>query len=99
MELAPTQQEKLYSDIMAVMGTLKWTDLTQLITQVNGNTTLHEQVLAAILNYTKTQLKADVKYEDWTLRVNVAGLVTLLSYNSFLFFNAFFFFLHRVTYV
>lgn len=64
MELAPTQQEKLYSDIMTVVGTLKWTDLAQLIAQVNGNASLHEQVLAAILSYTKTQLKAEVRYED-----------------------------------
>ncbi|XP_018938762.1 protein C19orf12 homolog [Cyprinus carpio] len=64
MEMGPTQQEKLYSDIMAIVGTLKWTDVAQLITQVNGNASLHEQVLGAVLNFTKNQLKADVRYED-----------------------------------
>lgn len=64
MEMAPTQQEQLYSDVLAILGTLKWTDVSQLIAQVNGNATLHEQVLGAILNYTKNQLKADVRYED-----------------------------------
>ncbi|KAF4110897.1 hypothetical protein G5714_007928 [Onychostoma macrolepis] len=61
MEMAPAQQEQLYSDVMAILGTLKWTDVPQLIAQVNGNATLHEQVLGAILNYTKNQLKADVR--------------------------------------
>lgn len=64
MEMGPTQQEQLYSDIMAIVGTLKWTDVAQLITQVNGNASLHEQVLGAILNFTKNQLKAEVRYED-----------------------------------
>ncbi len=64
MEMTSTQQEQLYSDVMAILGTLKWTDVPQLIAQVNGNATLHKQVLGAILNYTKDQLKADVRYED-----------------------------------
>lgn len=64
MEMAPIQKDQLYSDVMAILGTLKWTDVPQLIAQVNGNATLHEQVLGAILNYTKNQLKADVRYED-----------------------------------
>ncbi|XP_043099469.1 protein C19orf12 homolog-like [Puntigrus tetrazona] len=64
MEMAPAQQEQLYSDVMAIVGTLNWTDVAQLIAKVNGNATLHEQVLGAILSYTKNQLKADVQYED-----------------------------------
>lgn len=64
MEMTSTQQEQLYSDVMSILGTLKWTDVAQLIAQVNGNATLHKQVLGAILNYTKDQLKADVRYED-----------------------------------
>ncbi|XP_016102657.1 protein C19orf12 homolog [Sinocyclocheilus grahami] len=64
MELSHTQQEKLYSDVMAIVGTLKWTEVAQLIAQVNGNASLHEQVLGAVLNFTKNQLKADVRYED-----------------------------------
>ncbi|KTG47519.1 hypothetical protein cypCar_00022102 [Cyprinus carpio] len=64
MEMAPTQQEQLYSDVMAILGTLKWTDIPQLIAQVNRNASLHEQVLGAILNFTKNQLKAEVRYED-----------------------------------
>ncbi|XP_016391071.1 protein C19orf12 homolog [Sinocyclocheilus rhinocerous] len=64
MEMTPTQQKQLYSDVMAILGTLKWTDLPQLIAQVNRNASLHEQVLGAILNFTKNQLKAEVRYED-----------------------------------
>lgn len=64
MEMTSTQQEQLYSDVMSILGTLKWTDVAQLIAQVNGNANLHKQVLGAILNYTKDQLKADVRYED-----------------------------------
>lgn len=64
VEMGPTQKDQLYSDVMAVMGTLKWVDVAQLIAQVNGNAALHEQVLGAILNFTKNQLKADVQYED-----------------------------------
>lgn len=64
MEMSPKQQEQLYSDVMAIVGTLKWTEVVQLIAQVNGNASLHEQVLGAVLNFTKNQLKAEVKYED-----------------------------------
>uniref|UniRef100_A0A672RK88 Chromosome 19 open reading frame 12 n=1 Tax=Sinocyclocheilus grahami TaxID=75366 RepID=A0A672RK88_SINGR len=64
MEMAPIQQEQLYSDVMAILGTLKWTDVPQLIAKVNKNASLHEQVLGAILNFTKNQLKAEVRYED-----------------------------------
>ncbi len=51
------------------------TDVPQLIAQVNGNATLHKQVLGAILNYTKTnsKLMCGMKTDRW--RVNVTGLV------------------------
>ncbi|NP_001004633.1 protein C19orf12 homolog-like isoform X1 [Danio rerio] len=64
MELTPSQQDKLYSDVMAIVGSLKWTDVPQLMAQVHGNSSLQEQVLGAILSYTKNQLKAEVKFED-----------------------------------
>lgn len=63
MELAPAQKEKLYSDVMAVLGTLKWTNPAQLISHVMGNGVLKEQVFAAVLSYATNELKADVKYD------------------------------------
>ncbi|KAA0723568.1 Protein C19orf12 -like protein [Triplophysa tibetana] len=63
MELAPAQKEKLYSEVMAVLGTMKWTNPAQLISQVMGNGVLKDQVLAAIVSYATKELKADVKYD------------------------------------
>ncbi|KAL1007120.1 hypothetical protein UPYG_G00082280 [Umbra pygmaea] len=64
MELPPHEQERLYADIMAVLGSLDWTDVVQLTTLVMGNATLQQQVTAALLSYITTELKAQVKYGD-----------------------------------
>lgn len=64
MELPPAQQEKLYQDIAAVLYCLDWTDAAQLIALVMGNTTLQQQVTAALLNYVTKELKAEVCYKD-----------------------------------
>ncbi|XP_029902953.1 protein C19orf12 homolog [Myripristis murdjan] len=64
MELPPSQQQKLYSDIMAILGNLDWTDVAQLIALVMGNATLQQQVTAALLNYVTKELRAEVRYGD-----------------------------------
>ncbi|KAM6978003.1 protein C19orf12 homolog [Aplochiton taeniatus] len=64
MELPPTQQEKLYNDIMSVLGNLDWTDVAQLVAFVTGNATLQQQVVAALLSYVSKELRAEVRYKD-----------------------------------
>ncbi|KAM3877207.1 protein C19orf12 homolog [Diretmus argenteus] len=64
MELPPNQQQKLYSDIMAVLGNLDWTDMAQLAALVMGNATLQQQVTAALLSYITMELRAEVRYGD-----------------------------------
>ncbi|XP_056134764.1 protein C19orf12 homolog [Lampris incognitus] len=64
MELPPSQQKKLYSDIMAILGNLNWTDAAQLVALVMGNATLQQQVTAALLNYVSKELRAEVRYRD-----------------------------------
>ncbi|KAM9860473.1 protein C19orf12 homolog [Aulostomus maculatus] len=64
MELPPAQQQKLYRDILAVLGSLNWTDAAQLIALVMGNATLQQQVTAALLNYITKELRAEVSYRD-----------------------------------
>ncbi|XP_042340561.1 protein C19orf12 homolog [Plectropomus leopardus] len=64
MELPPTQQKKLYDDVVAVLGNLDWMDAAQLIAFVMGNATLQQQVTAALLNYVTKELRAEVRYQD-----------------------------------
>ncbi|XP_073320376.1 protein C19orf12 homolog [Pagrus major] len=64
MELPPTQQKKLYNDVVAVLGNLDWMDAAQLIALVMGNATLQQQVTAALLNYITKELRAEVRYQD-----------------------------------
>ncbi|KAL6461312.1 hypothetical protein MHYP_G00294560 [Metynnis hypsauchen] len=64
MELPPQQQQKLYSDVMAILGTLDWVDGVQLVTLVMGNTTMQQQVAAAVLSYVTKELRAEVRYGD-----------------------------------
>uniref|UniRef100_A0AAR2LG14 CS012 protein n=1 Tax=Pygocentrus nattereri TaxID=42514 RepID=A0AAR2LG14_PYGNA len=64
MALPPQQQQKLYSDVMAILGTLDWVDVVQLVTLVMGNATMQQQVAAAVLSYVTKELKAEVRYGD-----------------------------------
>ncbi|XP_062405727.1 protein C19orf12 homolog [Sardina pilchardus] len=64
LELPPNQQQKLYSDIMSVLGSLDWTDVAQLTALVMGNATLQQQVVAALLSFATNELKAQVQYGD-----------------------------------
>lgn len=64
MELPPIQQKQLYDDVMAVLGNLNWTDAAQLIALVMGNSTLQQQVTAALINYVTKELRAEVRYHE-----------------------------------
>lgn len=64
MELPPQQQRKLYSDVMAVLGSLEWTDAVQLIALVMGDANMQTRVLAIILTYITKELNAEVQYGD-----------------------------------
>ncbi|XP_067351050.1 protein C19orf12 homolog [Channa argus] len=64
MELPSHEQQKLYKDVMVVLGSLDWMDAAQLIGLVMGNTTLQQQVTAALLNYVTNELRAEVCYKE-----------------------------------
>lgn len=64
MELPPSQKQKLYKDVVAVLGNLNWMDAAQLIALVMGNATLQQQVTAALLRYITKELRAEVRYQD-----------------------------------
>lgn len=64
MELPPPQQRQLYESITAVLGNLDWTDAAQLVSLVMGNSTLQQQVAAALISYVTKELRAEVRYKD-----------------------------------
>lgn len=64
MELPPSQKQKLYKDVVAVLGNLNWTDAAQLIALVMGNATLQQRVTAVLLNYIAKELRAEAHYRD-----------------------------------
>uniref|UniRef100_A0A8B9KJZ3 CS012 protein n=1 Tax=Astyanax mexicanus TaxID=7994 RepID=A0A8B9KJZ3_ASTMX len=64
LEMTPDQQQKLYEDIMAVLGSVNWTDVAQLTAIVMGNASLQQQVTAALLAYVQKELQAEVHYVD-----------------------------------
>lgn len=64
MELSPQQQQKLYDDLMVILGDIQWTDLAQLTALVMGNSMLKQQVTAALIGYISKELQAEVHYVD-----------------------------------
>ncbi|XP_047452586.1 protein C19orf12 homolog [Mugil cephalus] len=64
MELSPQQQQRLYGDLMAVLGNVQWTDVAQLSALVMGNAALKQQLTAALLSYVTKELQAEVHYVD-----------------------------------
>ncbi|XP_071403296.1 protein C19orf12 homolog [Centroberyx affinis] len=64
MELPPAQQQKLYTNIVAILANLDWTDVAQLVALVMGNATLQQQVTAALLSYVAKELRAEVRFGD-----------------------------------
>ncbi|KAM6951933.1 protein C19orf12 homolog [Lycodopsis pacificus] len=63
-ELSPQQQQQLYGSLLAVLGDIQWTDLSQLTALVMGNTTLKQQLTATLLGYISKELQAQVHYVD-----------------------------------
>lgn len=78
MEMTTEQQQKLYEDIMAILGSIDWTDVAQLTAIVLGNASLQQQVTAALLSYIHKELQAEVQYVDWPLRQMDIDIVLLL---------------------
>lgn len=64
MELTPDQQQRLYEDIVAILGSITWTEVAQLTALVMGNASLQQQVTAALLSYVHKELQAEVHYVD-----------------------------------
>lgn len=64
MELSPQQQQKLYDDVMAILGDIQWTDMVQLTALVMDNATLKQQLTGALLSYITKELQAEVHYVD-----------------------------------
>ncbi|KAI5623855.1 protein C19orf12-like, partial [Silurus asotus] len=64
MEMTPEQQKKLYEDVMAILGSIEWTDVAQLTAIVMGSTSLQQQVTAALVTYIHKELQAEVHYLD-----------------------------------
>ncbi|XP_053741930.1 protein C19orf12 homolog [Synchiropus splendidus] len=64
MELTPQQQQKLYNDLVAVLGDVQWTDIAQLTALVMSNSSLKQQLTAALLGYVTKELQAEVQYVD-----------------------------------
>lgn len=64
MELSPQQQQKLYDDLMVILGDIQWTDVIQLTALVMGNQALKQQLTAALIGYVTKELQAQVHYVD-----------------------------------
>ncbi|XP_017314112.1 protein C19orf12 homolog [Ictalurus punctatus] len=64
MELPPQERQKLYSDISGILGSLQWTDITQLMIMVRSNNTLLQGVTAGIQSFVSKNLGAAVEYGD-----------------------------------
>ncbi|KAL2093795.1 hypothetical protein ACEWY4_011107 [Coilia grayii] len=64
MEMTLDQQQKLYTDVMAILGTIQWTDVAQLTAVVMGNVSLKQQVMAALMGHVHRELQAEIHYVD-----------------------------------
>ncbi|XP_071756461.2 protein C19orf12 homolog [Centroberyx gerrardi] len=64
MELAPQQQQKLYDDVMAILGEIQWMDVAQLTALVMGNAALKQQLTGALVGYITKELQAEMHYVD-----------------------------------
>ncbi|KAJ8417716.1 hypothetical protein AAFF_G00225590 [Aldrovandia affinis] len=64
MELAPKDKQKLYKEVMVVLGSFDWSDVAKLTVLVMGNAMLKQQVIDALVSYVKGELGADVQYGD-----------------------------------
>ncbi|XP_001343826.1 protein C19orf12 homolog [Danio rerio] len=62
MEMPPQQKNKLYSEVMAVLGNLDWVDMAQLILLVMGNSSLQMRVLTTLISFATKELGAKIEY-------------------------------------
>ncbi|GAA6070887.1 protein C19orf12 homolog [Tachysurus ichikawai] len=64
MELPAQEKQKLYSEISVILGSLDWTDVSQLMFIVRGNNTLLQSLEAGIQSFVNKSLGAELKYGD-----------------------------------
>ncbi|XP_006867445.1 PREDICTED: protein C19orf12 homolog [Chrysochloris asiatica] len=64
MELPAAEKQKLFRKATAIVGHLDWTDIVQLTALVMGSEALHQQLLALVVNYITTELRAEIQYGD-----------------------------------
>ncbi|NWX26645.1 CS012 protein, partial [Notiomystis cincta] len=64
MELPAAEKQKLYTEAVAIIKNLNWTDAAQLIGLVMANHGVMEKVLAVLVTYLTSELKAQIKYEE-----------------------------------
>ncbi|XP_070254200.1 protein C19orf12 homolog isoform X2 [Myotis yumanensis] len=64
MELPRAEQEKLLSQVTALVRHLEWTDAVQLTMLVMGSEALQERLLALLVGYVTKELQAEVQYGD-----------------------------------
>ncbi|KAM9494261.1 protein C19orf12-like [Clarias gariepinus] len=63
MELPSHERQQLYSDISAILGSLDWTDASQLMVLVRADNTLLQKVEAGIQSFVSKSLGAVVEYD------------------------------------
>ncbi|XP_053085506.1 protein C19orf12 homolog [Pangasianodon hypophthalmus] len=64
LELPSRERQKLFSEISAILGSMDWTDVTQLMFMVRGDNTLLQRVEAGIQSFVRKNLGAVVEYGD-----------------------------------
>lgn len=56
MELPQAEKQKLYDDVVVVLGNLTWKDAAQLIAVVMSNAALQQRVSDVLQNYIKKNI-------------------------------------------
>ncbi|NXL77065.1 CS012 protein, partial [Leptocoma aspasia] len=64
MELPAAEKEKLYTEAVALVKNIHWTDAAQLIALVMSNSALTEKLLGVLTTYLTNELKAQIKYGE-----------------------------------
>ncbi|NXG43282.1 CS012 protein, partial [Psilopogon haemacephalus] len=64
LELSPAEQQKLYSEAMAILRNLDCSDAINLIPLVMGNATLRQKLTSVLINYLSKELSAKIQYGE-----------------------------------
>lgn len=64
MELPQAEKQKLYDDVVVVLGNLTWKDAAQLIAVVMSNAAIQQRVTDVLQNYIKKNLWEELWYQD-----------------------------------